>query len=49
MPKPKHPDGPNGCAIWDRYQLDQSFEALDADDSDDMTKAKQAWEDRLKD
>ena len=46
MPKPKHVDG---RVIWDRYLLDQSFEALDADDTDDTTKAKQAWEDRLKD
>jgi hypothetical protein len=46
MPKPKHVDG---RVIWDRYGLDRSFEALDADDTDDMAKAKQAWEDRLKD
>lgn len=46
MPAPKHIDG---RVIWDRYRLDQSSEALDADDTDDMTKAKQAWEDRLKD
>jgi hypothetical protein len=46
MPKPKHADG---CVIWDRYALDQAFEALDADDTDDTAKAKQAWEDRLKD
>ena len=46
MPPPKHVDG---RVIWDRYQLDQAFEALDADDGDDMAKAKQAWEDRLKD
>ena len=46
MPKPKQVDG---RVIWDRHQLDQSFEALDADDTDDTTKAKQAWEDRLKD
>jgi predicted DNA-binding transcriptional regulator AlpA len=25
MPKPKHVDG---CVIWDRYELDQSFDAL---------------------
>jgi hypothetical protein len=49
MPKPKHVDG---RVIWDRFGLDQAFEALDADDTDDTddtTKAKQAWEDRLKD
>ena len=46
MPGPKHVDG---RVIWDRYQLDQAFGALDADDPDDMTKAKQAWDDRLKD
>ena len=46
MPPPKHVDG---RVIWDRYLLDQSFEALDADDTDDAAKAKQAWEDRLKD
>ncbi len=46
MPPPKHIDG---RVVWDRYRLDQSFEALDADDGDEMTKAKQAWEDRLKD
>jgi hypothetical protein len=45
MPKPKHVDG---CVIWDRYQLDQCFEALDADDTDDVAEAKRAWEDRLK-
>jgi hypothetical protein len=46
MPPPKHVDG---RVIWDRYLLDQSFEALDGDDGDDMAKAKRAWEDRLKD
>ena len=45
MPPPKHVDG---RVIWDRHRLDQSFEALDAD-GDAVTKAKQAWEDRLKD
>jgi len=29
--------------------LDQSFEQLDTDDTDDTTKARLAWEDRLKD
>jgi hypothetical protein len=43
MPPPKHVDS---RVIWDRYLLDQSFEALDADDEGDtVTKAKQAWED----
>ena len=46
MPPPKHVDG---RVIWDRYALDQAFEALDADDTDDTAKAKQAWEERLKD
>jgi hypothetical protein len=46
MPKPKHVDG---RVIWDRYLLDQSFEQLDTDDTDDTTKARLAWEDRLKD
>ena len=47
MPPPKHVDG---RVIWDRYGLDQAFEALDAaDDGDEIAKAKQAWEDRLKD
>jgi len=46
MPPPKHVDG---RVIWDRYLLDQSFEQLDTDDTDDTTKARLAWEDRLKD
>jgi hypothetical protein len=46
MPKPKHVDT---RLLWDRYALDQAFEVLDADDGgDDVAKAKQAWEDRLK-
>ena len=46
MPPPKHVDG---RVIWDRHALDQAFEALDADDTDDTAKAKRDWEDRLKD
>ena len=46
MPPPKHVDG---RVIWDRYLLDRSFEQLDTDDTDDTTKARLAWEDRLKD
>lgn len=45
MPKPKHVDG---RVIWDRYLLDQSFEALDNNEGG-VAKAKAAWEDRLKD
>src|SRR6478736_341934 len=48
MPPPKHVDD---RVIWDRHQLDQSFEALDADDNnntDETAKAKQDWENRVK-
>ncbi len=41
MPKPKHIDG---RVVWDRHQLDASFDALDDDNSDMVTKAKQAWD-----
>ena len=38
MPPPKHVDG---CVIWDRYALDQAFDALGEEDQ--LTAAKRKW------
>jgi hypothetical protein len=50
MPKPVKIER-SARKLWDRYDIDQSVEEQKskADDTDDTTKAKQAWEDRLKD